>query len=391
MRFRAEKLARSRAGALITVLLPHVLAASAGCTSSPPFQAGSSLRGAENCSNGRDDDSDQHIDCADEDCATTCLALPQRPEPAFETCGESGGDREEFPVDMIFMLDSSPSMKGEIERVVANLESMGNLLRALSINVHFVLLGGPEVCVPPPLGGPSCGNSDMYFHLPQPLGNQETLRSPVDLFPRYHSFLRREADRVLIAVSDDNPAATPAPDWPSGVTPDTFETRLRTLGDQTFADYVFHSIVAFPEDGGRHPRGCRTAQQPGEAYLALTERTGGLRFSVCNSRESDWRAFFADLADATAKNVHVPCDYPRVALTDAGESTDPHRIDVHVQKDGRWHRAEQLETFESCGEAGGFALEGNDVKLCPADCMPSGVTRVLVYRGCFDDPIPDPN
>jgi hypothetical protein len=362
------------------------------CASGPTLQSGAPLSGNEDCTNAVDDDGDGQIDCADADCETSCLGLAQRPAPSFDSCSETVGDREAYPLDMIWLLDSSRSMREEVQIVADNLERLGNAMRALDLNVNFVLLGGPDVCVPPPLGGADCQNSERYLHVPEALGNQETLRSPVDLFLRYHKFLRPSADRVLVAVSDDNPdPKLTVPGWPSGVTADAFDRRLRTLGDGVFDDYVFHSIVAFSPNGGTHPRGCRGAQAPGNTYLALTEQTEGLKFSVCDSQQSAWQQFFSEMAEDAAKDANVPCDYSRIVLNENGESTDPDRLEVHIQRDGRWFRLRQLGDGEACTAEGGFAVQGNSIQLCDVNCRSPEVTRALIYRGCYEDSLKDPD
>jgi len=341
---------------------------------------------AENCDNRVDDDGNGKVDCGDDACSANaaCADLQTEiPAPEFDVCGESVGDRSQFPVDMIWLLDSSVSMERELSWIANNLNHMDGFLQEKRANVRVVLLGGPDICIAPPLGGPGCTDGERFMHIREKIGNQEALRMGVDLYPKFKNFLRQGAKRAIVAVSDDNPNPALTPDgWPNGVTAETFRGRLLAL-DPAFSDVVFHSIVAFAEDGGHQPRGCASAQRLGQTYLALTEETGGLKFSVCNNRQGDWQDFLDQLATSVAGMVDIPCSFPRVLTLKDDKQTNPAEIFGQAEVDGRWQPLTQVPDAQSCtDELGFYVASEQELRACPTVCSSLKVNQVRFKYGC---------
>lgn len=313
-------------------------------------------------------------------------AARQQPVLPFERCGEpTVGDRSQYPVDLIWVLDTSVSMWRKLSWVANNLNDMAGYLQEKRANVRVMLLGGPDVCVAPPLGGPGCQDGPAFHHVKEKAGNQETLRLAVDLYPTYKDFLRPTSRKVLVAVSDTNPN----PDlrfegWPEGVNAATFDQRLRALAP-SFQDYVFHSIVAFPEDGGQHPNGCAGAERYGRTYLDLTAESSGLKFSVCNNRQGEWGEFLDELATQVAGLVNVPCEYPQRVEVRPGQLTNATEVLVEAEVERRWQTLAKVPDAETCGsELAWYAWE-DTIHICPAACRSLAVTQIRIHRGCSAD------
>ena len=375
--------------ALHLLLASLVVGLALGCGSGDVVGQGSPIQNAhpERCDNGKDDDGDGQVDCMDADCATQApcpgaMAISGHTpgEPPFNECYRSEGDRSQTPVDMVWILDSSASMKQELAWIESQLNEFANRLLARRADIRFALLGGPTMCVQPPLGGTNCGDAERFVHVKEYIGNDDTLPMAITLFDEYKDILRSNAKRMFIAVSDDNPAVNAAPsEWPNGITAEAFDLRLRSLGNGMFSSYVFNSIVAY-SDHGRHPRGCITGTAPGDTYLALTQMTSGLKFSICNP---DWRDVFTQLGEAVAAMTNVPCSYPRAVVLENGMTTNDDFLQVEAEVDGRWQVLGQVKDATGCsGNQPGWYVDDTRVHLCPSVCESTAVTRSRVLHGC---------
>jgi hypothetical protein len=370
-------------------LLWTALTLLASCTPSTVIEDSSAIgqQLGEVCDNQLDDDGDDLVDCYDPDCDLSCGGASV---PPFAVCGETTGDRGHNPVDMIWVLDGSVSMRDERSSVMNNLNALAGVLDEKRANVRVVLIGGDDVCVKPPLGGPNCQDSDRYRHLVEQIGNDNALMALVERYPTYKSFLRPDSKRIVVAVSDDNPNPPPNAEWPKGVTPPAFDRKFEAL-DPAFEGYIFHSIVGFSDDGGNHPKGCRGARRKGTTYLALTDHTDGLKFSVCNSRGSDWRDFFEEIGNNVAGLVNVPCTYPLTIPYDGDERTNPNEVQVEAEVYGALQVLERFPDAASCGSNYGYYIEpgADQIRVCPLVCSSIDVTQVIVQHGCPGPAGPD--
>jgi hypothetical protein len=106
--------------------------------------------GEEICGNGQDD----NCDGEDPPCAETYLV---------------GTDTTSRPIDVVWMIDSSGSMQGEIDTVLAELNDFADALDAAggSNALHLIADRGAdafEMCVQPPLGGANCADNPPRFY-----------------------------------------------------------------------------------------------------------------------------------------------------------------------------------------------------------------------------------
>lgn len=362
------------------------------CTPGMISEQGVPVRAAkEVCGDGQDNDGDSAIDCADPDCrsAPGCgnpigdigLAL----KPPWESCAEVGGDRGHTPVDMIWAVDGSASMGDEIAKVVHNINNFAGYMLGLRADLHLVMLGDKQsggqekLCVPPPLGGPNCQDGERYRHIARYVGN-DALRQIVALYPEYRTFLRPNAKKVLVIVSDSNA---------EGVTPDWFDQQLRALdGGAMFSNYLVHSIVGYGERSSLgHPRGCPSAAAEGTTYLALSDKTGGTKFSICASfwnqaGEGLPSGIFGELGRSVAGLVDLPCRYPLPKL-EGNRAVNTGKIQVNADGDAGWAVVPRHADGGVCSaNAPGWYLDADTVRLCPSLCKALSVAEVKVLFGC---------
>ena len=246
-------------------------------------------------------------------------------------------------LDLIFVVDASPSMSDENEALtdglysglVAPLENRGKDVRVIVV-AQFGTTGA-ELCFENPLGAIPFGGCD--FSPPEPvntpgfkhysnavwsfdawcdlLGTYDgTLPDGFSQAPEGWSiWLREEAFKHIFILSDADTACSYDGEtyntndglWPSypEVLAATFDDALRGLSETQFgtaADrrYMVHSIVGVPDNPLRPvaiwfapepiPFGkCtfRPSEEPGHGHQALSRLTGGIRYSVCRYTTDD--------------------------------------------------------------------------------------------------------
>ena len=234
------------------------------------------------------------------------------------------------PVDVVWVIDSSPSMRDEIERIQANLNDFASRIGHSGLDYKVILIGSdidlnggsdiPEfhdhiaICVPPPLSGsPGCPdtNSARYVHVrtgdvvvngyiaADPVHSRDALTVLRNTFPSWRNELRDSARLHVIVVSDD--------DHRENLT----QADLISLGLPD--DFYLHSIVnpldyvdgcaVFGEPNGVE---CGCGDDRGRTYLSITEATGGLELNLC---QDDWSPIFQQLDEQVNVGEVIPCTF----------------------------------------------------------------------------------
>ncbi|MCA9603131.1 MAG: VWA domain-containing protein [Myxococcales bacterium] len=189
-------------------------------------------------------------------------------------------------VDIVMVIDQSGSMSDEIAAVKTNLNTFSTTLVNSGIDFHFILVaergtGTYDMCVPQPLGGPSCADTATFKQVDVNVQSEDSLYIVQQNIAAIESFMRPGSLRVLIEVSDDTPQ-----NW--GGTGDA----LTGMAFQSFIsvrpgweDYVFHSVVG---DGT-----CPGEAAAGVDYTWLSMQTGGIIERICTP---DWSKTFQNVA-----------------------------------------------------------------------------------------------
>lgn len=284
------------------------------------------------------------------------------------------------PVDIVWVVDNSGSMREEASLVQEQLNSFVMTIAAAGLDVHVVLITAPGfVTVPPPLGT----DPTQFLRVEEDVQSNAGLQKLLSTFDRYRDFLRRTATMHFIAVTDDE----------SDLSASEFQSQMSALLGRTFR---FHSIVSPP--GSSHPFGPITmdgcsgprgeAADNGDQYWMLSALTGGRQLSICTP---DWTPLFRELATAIAVPMALPCVY-ELPAPPAGEELDPLRVNVEYTPGGGGpsETIPNVGSYERC-TAEGWYYEGEDpaaperIVLCPNTCRRlelDGAGRVDLAVGC---------
>ena len=302
------------------------------------------------------------------------------------------------PVDIIFVIDNSSSMRDEIDAVETNINTnfaavmlgAGLDFRVIMVSQHGDSEGiDAEVCVTSPLSGTNCTpvpeqpvNSARFFHYDTRVSSDDSFSKILSTYnrPDPHGFapngwsgwLRDDAFKVFIEITDDQQSSPSAAE---------FEAQLLALEPKQFGtpgnrNYIFHSIVGLygKEDAPNEPYTadepvssfqCGTSESPGTEYQKLSVVTGGLRYPVCNF--ASYEAVFRAAAVKTIEDANIDCSLT-LPSAPSGQLTDTARMVLELTDDsGRTRVVRHVESRADC-VGDGFYLTEATVELCPATC-----------------------
>jgi len=284
----------------------------------------------------------------------------------FEECAAETTTAETTfqPVDVIWIIDRSGSMRGEADIVQANINAFAMDIGARSIDYRVVMVSAMEfVSVPPPLGA----DPERFLYVEEDVQSNDGLIALVERFDAYADFLRPDASTHFVVVTDDESERMNASTFVSEMT--------SRLGHP----FTLHAIASPPgsthcEPGGGfcfiNADGCEgpedDAADNGDEYWAVAMTTGGQRLSICTN---DWSGLFDTLTAAIAVRTELPCRYILPPPPD-GMSLDRMKVNVvYTPSSGAGDQVIPfVEDFAFCGPTGGWYYEGDDIVVCPATC-----------------------
>ncbi len=240
-------------------------------------------------------------------------------------------------VDIIWFVDTSGSMGQEAVYLNKNINAFATFITAAGVDFRMVLIGkrctSPNppkypicVCGAPPLGGANCANGPQFFHVNQVVNSIDGLAQVVKTYPQWKNFLRKDATKNFVAVTDDN-----SRDYCNYATKKCIHDTSKTCANSTVCTqgykgatwfpnavqqmdaaqfmqspavphgFVFHSIVGYPNKAT-----CKTLATVGQVYLDLTQKTKGAKFKVC---ETNWAPIFNTLAKNVVQTAKPPCTH----------------------------------------------------------------------------------
>lgn len=322
------------------------------------------------------------------------------------------------PVDIIFVIDNSGSMAGEIAEVQKQLnDNFANLIEASKIDYRVIMVtkhgvnSSQDVCVSAPLSGTNCNpvpaqpvETARFFHHSQNIESWDSLCFLLSKFDTpdqfnlhpggYKDLLRKEAFKTFVVITDDdvncsvnvnggnksfNDKNTAAD---ATTAADAWDTELLKLSPEQFGtaakrNYVFHSIVATAD---KDPNNKALAYQPndpistsncspgssgpGTGYQALSKKTGGLRYPTCGV---NYTTVFQEMAKGVIDGARLSCEYAMPAPP-PGEQIDPATaVARYTSGSGATKDFDQVASADQCA-ADKFYIEGDRIKLCPATC-----------------------
>jgi hypothetical protein len=298
-----------------------------------------------------------------------------------------------------------------------------------------------SVCIGPPLGNASCPsspapklvNTERFFHhstdigsynmwcrllaayntadeIPQSRSGWQKVANcvddpdPVNCKPGWQWWLRSNAFKVFVGVTDDNPLTNDAGNsqrctTASGFTNNqtgaqNFDKALRTLGPDQFGaydendpdanrNYAWYSIVGMspkaspnqtvpyePEEAvvGTHCTTGGGAENPGQGYQYLSKLTGGLRYSNCLN--DDFDAMFQAVADGVISGSKTSCEYdvpvPEGGIVDLDET----KVTYIPGGGGADVALTRAADEAACNGGAGFYFNQalDKLFLCPSSC-----------------------
>lgn len=339
-----------------------------------------------------DSDGDGRIDGVE-------LELGNSPLNADPICIEESysADLRTRPVDVIFVLDNSGSMREEIESVEKNINTnFTQIMDEAGLDYRVIMLSkhgegtsfDSDICVAAPLSGTSCvpvpsqpANTDRFRHYDVEISSADSFQEVLSTYDRadrhgfapqgWSGWLRDDAFKVFIEISDDEPESPDA---------QSFDQQLLSLtpshmGTPGNRNYVWHSVVGiYPKTDAQapyfaneplQPLQCGTAEKPGLEYQKLSLVTGGLRYPVCNFDNYD--AVFRAAAIRTIEDADIDCSL-RLPVAPAGQRVVMDQSALQLTDDsGNRRLVRQVADVSACVDDG-FYVTDRSIELCPRLC-----------------------
>lgn len=336
-------------------------------------------------------------------------AAPDPGDASFETCAATAveAERERLPVDIIWIVDNSSSMEPAVAAVQEGLNEFASLIEKKGIDYKVVMLskrgsapttsGGSKrypVCVPPPLGGPDCGNGPRFFHASLDVKSTQPLEQflgTMDQTPGYTASddrgsepwsqeLRANATKTIVVVTDDDSRLSVSlfETFGGGKNPYNSTTLppgiLHPTRGGQFQDYVFSGIYGWgdpmdPTVRCTYPNKTEPAAA-GMVYTELVAKTGGVRAQICDDSTA-WTTFFDGVAEAVVATSKIACELD-IPKPDAG-LLDPDAVNVRVT-DGTNPAVvvPRVQDEAACADGPGWYYDDetapSKVLLCPTTC-----------------------
>jgi hypothetical protein len=285
------------------------------------------------------------------------------------------------PADIIFAVDTSPSMAQEIVWVKAQMNTLSTLLSGGGIDPRVVLISDTSICIPSPLGSGQCNaeqsespNLDeklpKFRHVSKHVDSSDSLEIIHSTFAQWSASMRPEAAKVFVVISDDDSY------WDAT----NFDYHITKLPG--FGAYKFNAIVALQPASV-----CPAGAAVGTKYIDLVSRTGGVKGDLCLQN-------FAPVFEDIAKNVistALACDFAVPPPPD-GQAIDFAKVNVQFTPGGSPPPVEYLNIpggSAACGSRDGWYYDDpqkpSKIILCPTSCgsvrtNPHG--KIDVLFGC---------
>lgn len=309
-------------------------------------------------------------------------------------------DNKLRPVDIIWALDTSDSMVGELQQVEANMNTFANAIVQSGIDVHIVLIAkpgnptdgsifnpDPGVCMDPPLGTGACpGGSKppLYQHVEVSVGSNNALNKLIETYPTYKKTLRQNSVKYFVVLSDDE-----AKDGPNNSAA-AFTQSVNGLDPGWFDEWKVFGIYCTGSCGV-----FLACAATGNVYKDLVNQTKGVTGDLCGNNQN-FSPVFTAMSQAVVSNKTVDCAWD-IPPAPAGQTFNPNMVNVNYTAGGTGTAQPifHVDKAADCTAAGGWYYDDNvspkKVLVCPATCSaiqadPSALIDVLF--GCATVNVP---
>lgn len=314
-------------------------------------------------------------------------------------CAGSKAETAKPKVDLIFVIDDSGSMDGEMVQIKQNVNTFAAKIGSLNLDYTVLFIvkkatsptqTGNVICVPAPLAGPNCAdNPPLFHHINQDVQSTNSLSLILSTYDSTNAALkwsdkvRPEATKVFIEVTDDK----------SAMAASAFETALfqkqpaGMFGDAANRKYIFHSIISKPAATPSAPPNfstakCATAAGTSIDYQDLSIRTGGIMDEVC---KTDYSGVLDNIAKGIGAKLGCEMGYP------TGANADPDKVVVtFTPGSDPTQTLTQVTDSSKCGSvANAWYYDDNaapkKIILCPNFCTTVQATpnaKIETVVGC---------
>lgn len=336
------------------------------------------------------------------------------------------------PVDIIFIVDNSSSMAGEIEQIQERInEDFARIIEASGVDYRVIMIArygdvnvqvgesDHPICIRAPLGANDCSdptnqplvqNPPHFFHYSADVRSRELWcdildgwDSPDELTLEgandrqwdrvspigWREFVREEAFKEFVVITDDNSRCTRGPyafdDQTSAAAGRNaaidFDTALlalepRQFGTNAVRNYKFHSIVALREN--TNPTDPWPPSEPVQTDICRPGAEGpGTGFQALSILTGGLRYptcnndNFNAIFNALAEGVvkgSLACEWAIPKLDDF----KPSQVNMRWTSGGKTEVIGHVDTKADCAKADGWYYDDNDkpktVIACPATC-----------------------
>jgi hypothetical protein len=299
---------------------------------------------------------------------------PNQPDAGTCLSASVEGMNALAPVDIIWVIDTSGSMTQERDLVQMKMNEFAANIGASGLDYHVIVIAG-EICIPPPLAGPMCGDGPNFRWVRNTVGSHNGLEVVLQTYDLWRDFLRPDSVKTFVMVSDDNSSMSAA----------DFDAQIRMKPE--FANgYIFDAIVAY---GNVLLFGCWTSfgmgAAVGQVYVELVNLTGGVSGVIC---EPDWNPIFMALEQSVMTGTRLPCTFA-IPPPPPGEVLDTDKVNVKYSPPppGAEVFFPRVDGVAARGAAGGWYYDDPsapaEIILCPSSCTGlAGGGRINLEFGC---------
>ncbi|MGC4093790.1 MAG: vWA domain-containing protein [Polyangiaceae bacterium] len=263
------------------------------------------------------------------------------------------------PADIVFAIDSSGSMDQEIVFVRTYMNDFSRQISNSGIDVRVILIADEKaVCIGAPLGSGKCPadtNLPGYVHVAQKVDSHNALNLFISTFPKWKQYLRPNASKSLVVITDDDATTKPY------TTAKAFTTDLSALDTTLFAKYTVNGVYCFTK--------CPEAANIGTVYSDLVQSTQGVGGDLCLQ---DFQPVFDRLAKQiiTTSSSQIACEWSFPSVP-TGQTFSGNLVEVRRTDANGSSTLSRVHTATQCA-SGGWYLDNNlnptKIVACPSTC-----------------------
>jgi hypothetical protein len=309
-------------------------------------------------------------------------------------------ENQVIPVDIIWAIDTSDSMVGELKATQDNMNQFAQTILNAGIDVHVVLVakpgkpdGGtvfnpdPGICIGPPLATGTCPGGSKppnYQHVEVGVGSNNALNKLIETYPIYKGTLRQNSIKYFAVVTDDDATSGPNNSAPA------FIASVNALDPGWFDQWKFFGVFCTGSCGV-----FLACADTGDVYKALVAQKGGIAGDLCGGNSNGFASVFTALAQTVVQSKTLDCSW-KIPPPPDGETFDKSKVNVEYTGSGGKTSMYYVLDPATCGAQGGWYYDDpvnpTSIKVCPSTCTtfqadPMG--KVDILFGCDTVVVPN--